>query len=64
MAQYIIPMARNTVTGQTVKQQDLSGSRFQPHQRPVCQQVADILAANMSKRTGQLWAGYCQQYSA
>lgn len=62
MANYIVPKARNLTTGQTVKQQDLAGRRFQPHERQECQLIADSLAEQMTFRTGDQWQGYCQPY--
>jgi hypothetical protein len=60
---YLLSKARNTVTGQTVKNQDLTGGRFTLAQRTMCQQVADQLAVNMTTKTGDLWVGYCQAYT-
>ena len=64
MMQYILPMARNLRTGQTVQQQDLKGVRYQPHQKTECQLMADRLAQNLSDRTGDQWQAYCHSYSA
>jgi len=61
--QYILAKARNTRTRQTVKDQDLTGSRFQLHQQNECQLTADRLAARMTERTGDLWVGYCEKYT-
>lgn len=63
MEQYLLPKARNTVTGQTVKQQDLSGGRFQLHQRDLCQTQADRLAEQMTAKTRQLWTGFVEPYT-
>jgi nitrate/TMAO reductase-like tetraheme cytochrome c subunit len=60
---YLISKARNTVTGQTVKNQDLTGARFTLAQRVICQEVADQLAAKMTARTGDVWTGYCEAYT-
>lgn len=64
MSNYLLPKARNMVTGQSVAQQDLTGYRFQPHQRDVCQMMANRLAEQMTERTGVLWKGYCEAYTA
>ena len=56
-------MARNTVTGQTVKTQDLTGARFTLAQRRVCQVAADHLAEKLSVRSGESWQGYCEPYT-
>lgn len=61
--QYLVPKARNTRTGQTVKQQDLTGARFQLFQRNLCQQQADLLAEQMQRRTGDLWRGFVETYT-
>jgi hypothetical protein len=63
MEQYLLSKARNTVTGQTVKNQDLTGARFTQAQRAMCQQVADQLATQMTARTGDLWEGFCEAYT-
>ena len=63
MEQFLLPKARNTITGQTVKQQDLSGGRFSLHQRDLCQMQADRLAEQMSAKTRQPWAGFVEQYT-
>jgi hypothetical protein len=63
MEQYLLSKARNTVTGQTVKNQDLTGARFTLAQRSMCQEVADQLATRMTARTGQTWVGFCEAYT-
>lgn len=63
MEQYLLSKARNTVTGATVKNQDLTGARFTLAQRIMCQEVADQLAARMTARTGETWVGYCEAYT-
>ena len=63
MAEFLLPMARNTVTAQTVKNQDLTGQRFSQTQRGMCQEVADQLAEKMTARTGQQWLGFVQEYT-
>jgi len=60
---FLLSKARNTVTGQSVKNQDLTGARFTLLQRNMCQEVADQLAARMTARTGVLWVGYCEAYT-
>jgi hypothetical protein len=61
--EYLLSKARNTVTGQTVKNQDLTGARFAMSQRSMCQEVADQLAARMTARTGDTWVGFCEAYT-
>ena len=46
-----MPMARNTRTGETVKSQDLTGQRLQPHQRSEAQLLANRLADQMTQRS-------------
>ena len=60
---FLLSKARNTVTGQTVKNQDLTGTRFTLAQRAICQSLADQLAAKMSARTGDAWVGFCEAYT-
>lgn len=59
---FLLPMARNMTTGQTVKSQDLTGDRLTTQQRRVCQELADQLAMKMTTRTGDPWQGYCETY--
>ena len=63
MEQYLLAKARNTVTGQTVKNQDLTGSRFTLQQRGYAENSANQLALKMSARTGDLWTGFVEQYT-
>ena len=63
MTQYLLPKARNTRTGQTVKLQDLTGGRFTPNQRSLAQERADQLASQMSERTGDGWIGFLEAYT-
>lgn len=63
MAQYLLPMARNLITGQTVKTQDLTGNRFELRQRALAEDSARQLAERMTSRTNQTWQGYVQLYT-
>ena len=63
MTQYLLPMARNTVTGQTVKTQDLTGARFTMTQRVLAEDMAAQLAHKMTARTGDQWQGFVQTYT-
>ncbi len=63
MAQYLAVKARNLVTGQTVKNQDLSGNRFELRQRSVATLESQILAEKMTRRTGDPWQGFVEVYS-
>jgi hypothetical protein len=60
--QYLLPMARNSVTGQTVKTQDLTGARFPVSQRKLAEDMADQCAAKLTARTGDAWQGFVQLY--
>lgn len=62
MTQYLLVKARNTRTGQTVKTQDLTGTRFALNQRRLAQSMADQTAAKLSARTGDLWQGFVVEY--
>jgi nitrate/TMAO reductase-like tetraheme cytochrome c subunit len=62
MTQYLLVKARNTRTGQTVKTQDLTGTRFALSQRRLAQSMADQTAAKLSARTGDLWQGFVVEY--
>jgi hypothetical protein len=63
MQQYIMPMARNSRTGQTVKSQDLSGTRYIPSQQRECQLLAERLADQMTQRGQDTWAAVIQTYT-
>ena len=62
--QYLMPKARNLRTGQTVKQQDLAGRRYMPHQSKLAQQEADDLALSMTNRSQDTWRGFVDVYTA
>lgn len=61
--QYLLPMARNIRTGQTVKTQDLSGLRYAQNQRVLAESAADQCAAKMTARTGDTWQGFVRLYT-
>jgi hypothetical protein len=61
--QYLLAKARNTVNGQTVKNQDLTGGRFTLQQRVLAEDSADALAAKMTARTGDTWVGFVEAYT-
>ena len=61
--QYLLAKARNTITGQTVKNQDLTGARFTLKQRVLAEDSARQLAEKMSARTGDAWVGFVEQYT-
>ena len=59
---FLLPKARNLVTGQTVKTQDLTGARFTLGQRTLAEAAAVQLAEKMSSRTKQSWSGFVEEY--
>lgn len=61
--QYLLPKARNLVTGQTVKTQDLTGNRFTLQQRQLAESAAEQLADKMSSRTDEPWVGFVEVYT-
>jgi hypothetical protein len=60
---YLMPMARNTVTKQTVKIQDLTGNRFTLQQRAFAEEQSQQLADRMTVRTGDRWVGFVKTYT-
>ena len=60
---FLLPKARNTRTGQTVKTQDLTGNRFALSQRFMAEDMARQLAAKMTARTGDIWQGFVEAYT-
>lgn len=61
--QYLLPMARSVTTGRTIKTQDLTGARFELHQRVLAQDLADQVAERMTQRTGETWVGFLETYT-
>jgi hypothetical protein len=59
---YLMPMARNISTGQTVKIQDMGGLRYTHEQRFLCQERAEKLAETMTQRTGDSWLPLIKEY--
>ncbi len=62
MEQYLLVKARNTLTGQTVKNQDLTGAKFKLTQRFMAEEMAERLAEKMSAKTGDHWVGFVETY--
>ena len=62
--QYLITKARNIITGQTVMEQDLTGSQFELRQRALAQDQANQLAAKMTRSTGSVWRGFVEVYTS
>ena len=61
--QYLLVKARNLRTGQTVKNQDLTGARLELRQRAIAEDLARQLAAKMTERTGDAWTGFYETYT-
>jgi hypothetical protein len=59
---YLLPMARNSITGQTVKTQDLTGARIRLDQPHIAQDLAEQLATKMTARTGDIWFALVREY--
>lgn len=64
METFLITKARNTQTGQTVKQQLLNGARFTLAQRRLALDMAEQHAAKLTERTGQRWVGFVEEWYA
>ena len=60
---YLLPMARNLSTGQTVKTQDLTGTRLTLQQRQIAEALSRQLADKMTARTGDSWVGFTKEYT-
>jgi hypothetical protein len=60
---FLLPMARNTITGQTVKTQDLTGGRFNLNQRFLAEEACQQLADKMTSRTKTPWTGFLVEYT-
>jgi hypothetical protein len=61
--QYLMIKARNLITGQTVKNQDLTGARLELRQRALAEELASQLADKMSRNTGENWTGFVEEYT-
>jgi hypothetical protein len=64
MNQFLMPAARNAITREVVKKQDLSGRRFTTRDQQEAQLWADRLAEDMTARTRQDWHAELIEYSA
>lgn len=65
IVEYLCPMARNLRTGQTVKEQNLSGHRYRSQvstERQQADLAAQSLAERMTLRDGDTWQGYTTAY--
>jgi hypothetical protein len=55
MPTYLLPTARNLLSGQRQKIQDLTGDRLTESQRFIAEEKAQRLADTLSARTGDPW---------
>lgn len=60
---YLLPMARCLETGQTVKQQDLKGVKYDLAHRREAELMAEQLADSMQRKTGRTWSGFLKPYT-
>lgn len=63
MAEYLIVKARNILTGQTQKQQDLTGTRLELSQQSLADELAERLAADLTSRTREPWVPLVERYT-
>jgi hypothetical protein len=62
--QYLAVKARNMITGETVISKDLSGQRLELRQRSVAELESRLLAEKMNRRTGTVWQGFVEVFTA
>jgi hypothetical protein len=62
MPTYLLPTARNLLSGQRQKIQDLTGDRLTESQRFIAEEKAQRLADTLSARTGDPWIGEVIDY--
>jgi hypothetical protein len=55
MKKHLMPAARNSVTRDLVKKQDLSGRRYSVLERELVLKISQLLAEDLSLRTRQEW---------
>jgi hypothetical protein len=59
---YLMPMARNIETRQTVQGRHLE-VRYTLDQRWIAEEMCQKLAEKMTRRTGDTWVGFVQEYT-
>lgn len=62
--QYLMPKARNQLTGETVMEKNLTGSRLELRQRALAETQARVLAEKMTRKTTDPWRGFVDVYTA
>jgi hypothetical protein len=60
---YLIPKATSTVTNETVMERDLANGRYPLNQRRFAENSAALLAAKMTRRTGDVWVARVEEYT-
>lgn len=60
---YLMPMARNILTQQTLQAQDLTGYKYSLAERHSAQLVAQRLSSQLSDRTGDPWQPMLRSYT-
>jgi hypothetical protein len=61
--QYLMPKARNKLTGETVMEKDLRGQRLELRQRVLAETQARDLAGRMVRKTNEPWQGFVDVYT-
>lgn len=61
--QYLLIKAKCVETGQTIKAQDLDGTRMRLNQRWIAEERAAKFAERQSHRTGQTWLPILEVYT-
>jgi len=61
---YLIPKAYSTVTHESVMERDLALGRYTLNQRRFAENAAALLAAKMTRRTGDVWLPRVEEYTA
>ena len=63
MTQYLLIKARCVETGQTLKAQDLTGTRIKLNQRAIAEDLAQQFADRQSNRTRLTWVPIVEVYT-
>ena len=61
--QFLLVKARNTRTGGSLKQQDLTGARFTLAQSEMAHEQAQRFADSLTARTGDQWVPVVESYT-
>ena len=63
MQKYLIAKATNQITKQTVMHRNMGTAKFTIKQRALAEDFAQQYAAKMTKRTGEPWTGWVEEYT-